>query len=201
MRPSWIAGNVVATTLLLVLSACSGDDGDEPEKSSDGSSASTDEASTSPSASASPVDESSPEPPSPPKAADSKQARTAFLRFVIDSWGYALRHNDPSPVVGLSPSRKQPCAGCAELQSELAKRRKQGWYVDFPGADIGRITFGPGPEPGTFAAAAAIDIPATLSFFDDGSVRNTSEEHPNSSFELLARRDGKEFTLLGFRIG
>ena len=198
MRPSWIAGNVVATTLLLVLSACSGDDGDEPNRSS----GSSDEASTAPSPSASPVDdESSPEPPSPPRATDSKQARTAFLRFVIDAWGYALRHNDPSPVVGLSPSRKQPCAGCAELQSELAKRREQGWYVDFPGAEVRRVEVADGPEPGTFLAAARIDIPASVSYFEDGSMRNTSEEHRGATFELAGRRDGKTFTLLGFRVG
>jgi hypothetical protein len=201
MLPSRLAPTAVATTFLLVVSGCSGDepDGRDADDAAETSASEAVAATESPSPSASPDDDE--RPPKPPRAADTKEARTAFVEFVVESWGFALRHNDPAPVVGLSPSRKQPCLGCADLQAELAERRKQGWYVDFPGADIGRITFGPGPEPGTFAAAAAIDIPATLSYFDDGSVRNTSEEHPNSSFELLARRDGKEFTLLGFRIG
>ena len=201
MLPSRLARTAVATTFLLVVSGCLADEPDERD-ADDGGETSVSEAvaaTESPSPSASPGDDELP--PKPPKASDTKEARTAFVEFVVESWGFALRHNDPAPVVGLSPSRKQPCLGCADLQAELAERRKQGWYVDFPGAEVGRIKLGPGPEPGTFAAAASIDIPATLSFFDDGSVRNTSEEHPNASFELLARRDGKKFTLLGFRIG
>jgi hypothetical protein len=204
MRPSRLARTAVATTFLLVVSGCSGEepaarDADDTGDKGGTSASEAVAATESPSPSASPGDDE--RPPKPPKAADTKKARTAFVKFVVESWGFALRHNDPAPVVRLSPSRKQACLGCADLEAELAERRKQGWYVDFPGADIGRIELGPGPEPGTFAAAASIDIPATLSFFDDGSVRNTSEEHANSSFELLARRDGKEFTLLGFRIG
>jgi hypothetical protein len=200
MRPSRLARTAVATTFLLVASGCSGDEPDERDDDAAESSASEAVAATeSPSPSASPGDGE--RPPEAPQASDSKKARTAFVEFVVESWGFALRHNDPDPVVRLSPSRKQPCLGCADLEAELAERRKQGWYVDFPGAEVGRIELGPGPEPGTFAAAASIDIPATLSFFDDGSVRNTSEEHPDASFELLARRDGKRFTLLGFRIG
>jgi hypothetical protein len=201
MRPSRLARTAVATTFLLVVSGCSDGEPDERDADDAGETSASEAvaATESPSPSASPGDDE--RPPKAPKASDSKKARTAFVEFVVDSWGFALRHNDPAPVVRLSPSRKEPCLGCADLQAELAKRRKQGWYVDFPGAEIGRIEFGPGPETGTFAAAATIDIPATLSFFDDGSVRNTSEEHPDASFELLARRDGKEFTLLGFRIG
>ena len=191
MRPSWIAG-VVATTLLLGLSACSGDE-DE-----DGDDAPASPAAASPTASASPVeDEAAPE---PPLAADTKNAREAFARFVVETWGYALRHNDPKPVVRLSPGPKEPCAGCEELEEELAQRRKDGWYVDFPGAEVRRLRLTAAPDPGVFLASATIDIPASISYFDDGSVRNDNEAHRGATFELLMRRDGKRFDLLGFQL-
>ena len=199
MRPSWIAG-VVATTLLLGLSACSDDesDGDGDADDAPASPAAASPTAASPAATTSPVDD---EPaPEPPEAADTRKAREAFARFVVETWGYALRHNDPDPVVRLSPGPKQPCAGCEELEKELSERRDGGWYVDFPGAEVRRLRLTAAPDPGVFLASATIDIPASLSYFEDGSVRNDNDAHRGATFELLMRRDGKQFDLLGFQL-
>ncbi|WP_148574488.1 hypothetical protein [Nocardioides caldifontis] len=207
MRPSRVAdpqtgtiagravGSTLVAALLLTLAACSGDDADEP--------AAEPPPSSSPPP-ATPVDgsaeEEPEEPPTPPVAADTRHAREAFVRFVVDAWGYALRHNDPSVVTDLSPRPKQPCAGCPELAQELARRSEDGWHVDFPGAEVRRVRLAPGSVPGTVLGTATIDVPASVSYFDDGSVRNTNEEHRGTTFEVLTRRDGEGFALLGFQV-
>lgn len=140
-----------------------------------------------------------PEEPERPEAKDNPGSRKDFARFVVDRWGYALRTNQPKAVLELSP-RQQPCQGCKDLRAELAKRKKQGWYVDFPGAKVRRVTVNPGEVPGTFVARATVDIPASRSYFDDGLFRNDNKAHKGATFEVRMRLDKKRYSLLAFRI-
>jgi len=85
----------------------------------------------------------------------------------------------------------------AALRRELAEREREGWYVDFPGAEVGSITVRPGGQPATWIARAEVDIPASRSYFDDGTFRNDSEAHEGAAFEVAMSKDGR---LLGFRV-
>lgn len=194
MRPPWIVGKVGGLALVLVLSACGGG-GEDSEDAQESPSAT-------PSATPSPTETAEVEEvvaPERPASKDTAKGRKAFARFVIDTWGYALAENDPEPVLSLSPGKKQLCKGCPELRKELTKRRKQGWYVDFPGAKVQGMKLGPGPEDGQVLATARVVIPPSRSYFDDGSFRNDNDRH-RGTFEVLMRREGKKFVLLGFRL-
>ncbi len=107
--------------------------------------------------------------PRAPKARDSVEGRKAFTGFVVKRWGYALATNKATALSDLS-AKGSTCRGCKELEKELDKRRKQGWAVDFPGASVDRITVKGAGTPATFEATAIIDIPASRSFFEDGTV-------------------------------
>ena len=185
----------VALSLLGLLGGCGGDDG-EPEAAESPSSSPT----TSLSPSESPSASAKPELPTAPAAKDNTAGREAFARFVIDRWGYALRTNRSDAVTDLSP-RKSQCQGCRELRNELAQRRKEGWYVDFAGADVRRVTLTRGSQAETFLATAKVDIPASRSYFDDGSFRNDNEAHSGATFEVLLRLDKKSYSLLAFQVG
>ena len=100
----------------------------------------------------------------------------------------------------LSP-KSGPCEGCPELETELKKRKKQGWYVDFPGAKVVKIKVGPGQEPDAHVATATIIVPASTSYFKNGEVRNENAAHKGATFEVQMRLDGKQYVLLAFRVG
>ena len=105
---------------------------------------------------------------------------------MIDSWGYALQTNDAAAVTALSPSAARARAARSSTP-ELAERRKEGWYVDFPGA---RSTGRRSPravEPGSGSPRATVDIPASASYFDDGTFRNDNEAHKGATFEVRMR--------------
>jgi hypothetical protein len=196
---------VAATTALLLtpwLAGCSG--GSDDAASDPAPSASPTESSTPSSPAASPTPSPSrsprPEPPKPPPAKDTVAGREAFARFVIDSWGYALSTNDANALLDLS-AQSGPCEGCPELRDELQKRKKQGWYVDFPGADIVTLQVTPGDQPGVQVARATIDVPRSTSYFEDGEVRNINEAHKGAAFEVQMRLDGKRYALLAYRVG
>jgi hypothetical protein len=126
-------------------------------------------------------------------------AREAFTRYVVEAWSFALRSNDPSPVTDLSP-RKRPCEGCRELQAELRKRHRQHWYVDFPGASVRRVRTAAGKAPGTWTGTAVVDIPASRSYFDDGTFRNDNAAHRGATFSVTFRPDGRRWSLLAFSV-
>jgi hypothetical protein len=134
-----------------------------------------------------------------PAARDTAGSRRQFAEFVITSWSYALRTNDFRSVTGLSP-RSGPCGGCQELRTELSKRRDEGWFVDFPGTQVKEIDVRPAGAPGTFLARAKVDIPASRSFFDDGTFRNDNAAHRGATFEVRMRLDKKRYSLLAFRL-
>lgn len=202
--PGRLRRPVVATTALLLtpwLAGCSGgsDDAASAPASSASPSPTTSSASAEPTPSPSPSRTPKPKPPEPPPAEDTPAGREAFARFVIDSWGYALSTNDASALLDLSP-QSGPCEGCPELRDELQKRKKQGWYVDFPGAEVVKLQVTPGAQPGVQVARATIDVPRSTSYFKDGEVRNVNEAHKGADFEVQMRLDGKRYALLAYRV-
>jgi len=193
--------SAAATTALLLapwLAGCSG--GSDGSASPEASSSSTPtETQSSATPSPSPTRTRKPKPPEPPPANDTAAGRAAFARFVIDSWSYALSNNDASALLDLSPA-SGPCEGCPELADELQTRKKQGWYVDFPGATIKSLKITPGGQPGVQVAEATIDVPRSTSYFKDGEVRNENEAHKGATFEVQMRLDGKHYVLLAYRV-
>ena len=194
---------VAITTLLLSasLGACSGDSSEPSASEPTASDSESQTPSGSSTPSPSPTTDSTPEPklPKAPAAKDTEAGRQAFAEFVVERWGYALRTNDASALSDLSP-RSGPCQGCKELESELKKRKKQGWYVDFPGARVGKVAVVAGDEPGVHVATATINVPASESYFEDGELRNENEARKGAQFEVRMRLDGKRFVLLAFRV-
>lgn len=76
-----------------------------------------------------------PQSPELPDTLNTQAGRKAFAVHVADVWGYALRTNDARQLLELSP-KNEPCTGCQQLRSELRRRDKSGWYVDFPGVSV-----------------------------------------------------------------
>lgn len=192
--------SAAATAVLLLAvstTGCSGDS-DEPD-SGPTSSESASESSTSPSPSPSSTRTAKPKLPKAPPAKATDVGRKAFAEFVIDRWGYALRTNDASALTDLSP-KAAPCQGCVDLQRELAKRRKQGWYVDFPGAKVVKVDLAAGDLPGVQVATARINVPASESYFEDGELRNENDARKGAAFEVRMRLNGKRYVLLAFRV-
>ena len=179
----------------------SSDAADSPKASSSASSSASESSSESPSESPSASPSASPEPrlPKAPKPGkDTPAARKAFASFVIARWGYALRTNDAGAVTSLS-LKKQTCAGCKDFAAELAKRRKQRWYVDFPGAKVRSVTVNPaGPQ--AYLARAKVDIPASESFFRNGAFRNDNAAHRGATFWVRMAYVGKHYELVGFQV-
>ena len=195
-RAATTAAAAAAFLLAASVTGCSGDT-DEPEASEGTSSPSTSE--STPSSSPSPTSSPEPKLPKAPPAKDTAAGREAFAEFVIARWGYALRTNDATALTELSPESGL-CEGCAELQAELKKRKKEGWYVDFPGAKVVKLRVEPGEEPGVQVATATINVPASESYFDDGELRNENDAHKGATFEVRMRLDGKRYVLLAFRV-
>lgn len=196
----------VATTALLLAATVAGCS-DEAEPAASSPSGPTASESDSPGsvsevgadASPSPTTAATPEPPKAPKAKASQAGRRAFAEFVVDRWGYTLRTNDAGALTELSP-KSGLCDGCAELKAELRKRKKEGWYVDFPGAKVVKVDVAPGDAPGVHVAKARINVPASESYFEDGELRNENKARKGATFEVRMRLDGKRYSLLAFRV-
>ena len=174
---------------MALLSGCSG-----------GAPAAGDDApSASPSAAPSPAPSVEPA-PSAPAAAHSRTpaGQRAFARYVMELWAYALRTNDPKPLAATSRGRS-PCDGCARLAEELASRRTQGWAVDFAGLHVRRIALT--AQGGDRVARARVDVPASDSYNDDGTFRNTSPAHKGAEFLVQMRYVRSQWRLVGFSAG
>ena len=197
-----MTGALVAA--LFALSGCSGDA--EPSAEDPG----TASASATPTPEVSEADATSnedsaqeqaaPDKPVRPAARNTPASRQAFARYVMDSWAYALSTNNAATVSSLSP-RNQQCEGCKDLTAELAQRERQGWFVDFPGVEVDRVVVHPEPGvPGTFVATAQVDIPASRSYFEDGSYRNDNGAHKNAEFVVRMRLQAPRYLLLSFQV-
>ncbi len=195
---------LLAAAGLLVLSACSGGS-DEPD-AADPSASSSPTGSASPSESPDGTDggdqeEVAPDPPKAPPARGTAASREDFARFVIESWSYALSTNDASAVTSLSPKGK-PCVGCQDLVEELGQRKKEGWFVDFPGVAVDKVELTSlSSDKGAWAATAKVDIPASRSYFDDGTYRNDNDAHANTDFVVIMKLVGKQYVLLSYQVG
>jgi Family of unknown function (DUF6318) len=192
------AGAAAVVLTMAALTACSGDS-EEPEASETASDSASASPTPSPSASPSSVASPDPELPEAPPAKNTGAGQEAFAEFVIDRWSYALQTNDATAVTELSP-KSGPCGGCPELEAELKRRKKQGWYVDFPGARIVKLQVAPGAVPPAQVATATINVPASESYFEDGELRNENAAHKGATFEVQMRLDGKRYSLLAFRV-
>jgi hypothetical protein len=115
----------------------------------------------------------------------------------MDLWGFALRTNDVRPLASLGAGAR-PCGGCAALRSELARRRAEKWSVDFRGVDVRRLRVS-GPARAA-VARAVVDIPASDSFHDDGTFRNTSPAHTAAAFDVRMRFTGRAYRLVSFTV-
>lgn len=137
------------------------------------------------------------QPPAAPRARPGRAGERAFARHVMALWGFALRTNDVRPLVSLGGAART-CGGCAALRTELARRRAQKWSVDFRGVDVRRLRVS-GP-PRAAVARATVDIPASDSFHDDGTFRNTSPAHAGASFDVRMRFTGRAYRLVSFTV-
>ena len=198
-----LAPALLAVALSGALSGCSddsskaaGDPSETPTVSA--SSASPSSPTSSPSATAT----ASPERPTEPAFAPGEKGQEAFAEYVVASWGYALATNDATALTGLSPSRKEQCRGCKELATELRSRADEGWHVEFPGATVRRTTLS--REGERILATTVADIPASQSYFDDGTFRNDNEAHAGARFLIDLRIDGegkkRHYVLLAFSL-
>jgi len=191
----------LATSLLVIAAsaaACSGDGNDAKQALSSSPTPSPSALEPSPSTSAS---ASAEVPPAAPAAAKGATGEKIFARHVMDLWGYALRTNDARPLVAASLAGK-PCGGCKPLAADLAKRKQQGWSVDFSGVTVHGIALPPKqPKKGPVTATATVDIPESDSFNDDGSYRNTNPAHPGVKFVVRMTYTKKGYRLVSFTVG
>lgn len=178
---------VVLGVAALTLVGCSDDSEPAAEP---GESASSESAGESPTVSPSEVESPDPRKPEEPAFGTGAKAQRGFVAYIVDGWGYSLMTNDASVL--LDASGKKPCRGCDSLEAELKQREKEGWYVDFPGAKVKKITFGSRGE--VREATAVVDVPESRSFFDDGTFRNDNKAHDNARFlvDIEAVGSGKK---------
>ncbi|GAA1928384.1 hypothetical protein GCM10009815_23500 [Nocardioides marmoribigeumensis] len=193
---------MVAAVALGGLAGCSSDSSKASGTPSKTPASATSSSSGSPSASPSATGAPTPEKPTPPVFAPGEKGQKAFAEYVVTSWGYALSTNDATAVTGLSPSKKEQCRGCQDLAAELKRRAKDGWHVDFPGAQVRRTTLKRSDD--RILATTVADIPASQSYFDDGTFRNDNEAHKGAKFLIDLRIDGRakkrHFVLLAFSL-
>lgn len=115
----------------------------------------------------------------------------------MDLWGYALRTNDAGPLTRLAG--KKACAGCSALDKELARRKQQGWVVDFAGLTVRTVTVAR-QRGAEHVARSKVDIPKSDSYNTDGTFRNTSPAHAGSTFVVRMRYVDKHYRLVSFTV-
>jgi hypothetical protein len=186
---------LVALCAALVLGGCSSGSDDEPSSADSPSASASPSASTSTRAASDRPSKATP--PRAPKPTRGPAGQKRFAQHVMALWGYALRNNDPRALVALS-APGQKCRGCKPFAASLRKREKAGWYVDFAGVDVHRVTVKKVDD--NVYAKATVDIPESDSYNADGSFRNTNKAHPGATFEVLMHRGDKRFQLLAFTV-
>ena len=202
--------SLLSVAALLGVGVLAGCSGDEPSSdSTDAASSSPTETPSESSEASAPEDSADAEAaaddseeltlPKAPQARNTPEGRKAFTEFVVERWGYALATNEASAVSDLS-AKGSSCRGCQELEKELAQRRKQEWAVDFPGASVDKITVKGAGVPATFEATAVIDIPASRSYFEDGTYRNENEAFKNAEFIVGMRYTKARYVLVSYRV-
>lgn len=187
----------VCLTLGLLTTGCSG--AAEPSASP------TRSASSSPSTSPTPPPSPSPSPsarpaevPAPPRATNNRRGQTAFAKYVLQAWIYALNTNDPRPLQKVSGPKQ--CGGCGPLATELRKRKKQGWYVDLRDVRVGKAKITQSPSGETTLVELSVNIPESDTYFEDGSYRSTNDAHPRGRFTVEMDHAGKRFRLFAFKL-
>lgn len=188
MKAAAAAGLVLG----LLLSACSGATDSDADASSSPSTA------TSPSPTPVPEESATPEAraPQPPPAKNDRRGQTAFAKYVLQAWIYALNTNDPAALLDVSGAR--PCGGCAELVKELEKRDRQGWYVQLEGVRVTAVQVE--PSRGSTRVVLSVAIPESDTFNADGSFRSTNPAHPRSKFEVTMAPTRNRFRLVSFSL-
>lgn len=159
---------------------------------SPGASSGSSSPSPGPSSSTSPV-----APPLRPEAARGAAGQRRFARYVIALWGYALRTNDPAPLFAASFT-KQPCQGCERLASTLQQRKREHWYVDFPGVVVRGIALRRSGD--LTVAQASVSIPPSVALNTDGSFRSANPAHPHARFLVRMRMVNDTYRLVGFTL-
>jgi hypothetical protein len=193
------AATATAALVAAALAGCTGSSDTPDALPSTASSGSSPSAESSPSPSADSSASAVPDPPLPPKARKGPEGQEAFARFVMEAWSWSLRTNDASPLLEVSPSRKQPCDGCRTLDRELHARAKEGWYVDFPGLTVASTRLRPAGD--TVVATAKVAIPESDTYQDDGSYRSTSPAHEDATFTVTMRLTKAGYRLVSFSVG
>lgn len=192
---------VAAVVALLATTGCSTTDSDAaapaPSSSLSTSASPTGSAGPSPDAESEAAAQVAP-PPEVPRPRKGPRGQKAFARYVMAAWSWSLRANDAGPLLAVSPSRKQPCRGCAPLAKELAQRAEDGWYVDFPGLSVDRTRLR--HDGRDVVATSKVDIPESDSFLDDGTYRSTNPAHPGATFVVRMRLTKGEYRLVSFSI-
>jgi hypothetical protein len=197
LRPRRAPRGTAVALLAAALTAggCSGT-ADDPEAAPSPSTSVSTSPPSSPSTDA--TSEPEVEAPQPPKARRGPAGQEAFARHVMESWVWALRHNDASPLLEASASSKRPCVGCVPLDKELRKRTKEGWYVDLPGISVQRTRMQ--PEGEVVVATSRVDIPASDSYYDDDSYRSTSPAHDDATFTVRMKYTQRGYVLESFTV-
>ena len=197
-----VSGPVVPLVVALALTGLTGCSNDSSKAAAPTSQTPSSSPSGSPSTSPSATSTPTPSKPTAPRFAPGDKGQKAFAEYVVRSWGYALSTNDATAVTGLSPSKKEQCRGCKDLSTELKRRAKDGWLVDYPGARVRRTTLERTED--RILATTVADLPASRSFFDDGTFRNDNEAHKGAKFLIDLRIDGKakkrHYVLLAFSL-
>ncbi len=205
--PSWTVPLVLSVALVggsAALAGCS-DDGPTASSSRPSASSQPSASSTGTEPSATPSDTpgttADPAPtteaaPAVPPARKGRAGQVAFAEHVMDTWAYALRTNDADPLSALGA--QGTCRGCKPFARELAKRRAQGWSVDFPGVEVRKVKVT--RDGNGHRARATVDLPESDSFNSDGSFRNTNRAREGSTFEVRMRLTQKGYRLLSFTV-
>jgi hypothetical protein len=185
---------VSATTLLLAtLAACGSED--EPEGPlADGSK------SASPSAQAA----AEPTPPPVPEAGkDTAEARTEFVRWFVDAFGYAFATNDAEPIMEVAATEKSVrCGTCEAFEDYLEERERDGGLVVEPSTyEVKDLFLVNALTSGVNVYTVITDRPAYANVTEDGTVRDRQKADPAYPIEVGIRWGGDGYEITGWEAG
>lgn len=187
----------VLGAVLLMASCSSADETPEADPSpSEATPAATE--TEEPSPTAEPTLPEPPPMPEPPRPRPGPKGQRAFAQHVMASWAWALQANDAAPLLEAGRSAKRPCEGCRELDRELRKRDRQGWYVDLPALAVERTRLR--RDGDQVVARSRVDIPESDTYFYDGSFRSTNPAHDDATFLVRMRKAADRYVLVSFTL-